>query len=100
MVSRRPLYSRIYAAMADRIHSGEWTEGMRLPSEERLRDEFEASRGTVRQALALLRTEGLITGGRGAPPRVQRLVPSQPFDTYISFTEWAESMGREPSRKV
>ena len=100
MVSQRPLYSRIYAVMADRIQSGEWAEGMRLPSEERLRDEFEASRGTVRQALALLRTEGLITGGRGAPPRVQRMVPSQPFDTYISFTEWAESMGREPSRKV
>lgn len=100
MAPQHPLYSRIHAAITDRIRSGEWTEGMRLPSEEKLREEFEASRGTVRQALSLLRTEGLITGGRGAPPRVRRIVPSQPFDTYISFTEWAESLGRSPSRKV
>ncbi len=100
MASQHPLYSRIYAVMADRIRSGEWAEGMRLPSEEKLRDEFEASRGTVRQALGLLRAEGLITGGRGAPPRIRKIVPSQPFDTYISFTEWAESMGRVPSGRV
>lgn len=100
MTSQHPLYSRIYTVMADRIRSGEWVEGMRLPSEEKLREEFETSRGPVRQALALLRSEGLITGGRGAPPRVQKAIPSQPFDTYISFTEWAESLGREPSRKV
>ncbi len=100
MATQHPLYSRIYTVMADRIRAGEWAEGMRLPSEERLRDEFETSRGPVRQALALLRAEGLITGGRGAPPRVRKTVPSQPFDSYISFTEWADSMGRTASRKV
>lgn len=100
MAPQHPLYSRIYAVLADRIGSGEWAEGMRLPSEEKLCEEFAASRGTVRQALGLLRAEGLITGGRGAPPRVQKMVPSQPFDTYVSFTEWAESLGRAPSGRV
>ena len=95
-----PLYSRIYTEMARRVHSGEWEEGMRLPSEERLREEFGTSRGPVRQALALLRSEGLITGGRGAPPRVRQAVPAQPFDTYVSFTEWAELLGREPTQTV
>lgn len=100
MTAQQPLYSRIYAAMADRIRSGEWGEGTRLPSEEQLREEFSTSRGPVRQALALLRTEGLIVGGRGASPRVRESVPSQPFDTYISFADWAESLGKKPTRKV
>lgn len=97
MSPQKPLYSRIYAVMVDRIRSGVWAEGMRLPSEDRLSDEFETSRGPVRQALALLRADGLITGGRGAPPVVRKTVPSQPFDTYVSFTDWADSLGREPT---
>ncbi|GAB3191427.1 GntR family transcriptional regulator [Nesterenkonia suensis] len=84
--------------MVDRIRSGHWQEGEQVPSEQSLVEEFGTSRGPVRQALARLRTEGLLIGGRGAPPRVQRVIPSQPFDTYISFTEWAESLGRELSQ--
>lgn len=95
-----PLYSRIHKAMADRIRSGEWSAGTQLPSEEKLREEFATSRGPVRQALALLRAEGLVTGGRGTPPRVRRFVPSQPFHTYVSFTEWAESLGRTATQRV
>ncbi len=100
MGSEQPLHSRLYAVMAERIHSGVWPEGDRVPSEKALVEEFGTSRGPVRQALAKLRTEGLIVGGRGAPPRVQKAVPAQSFDTYISFTEWAEQLGRELSQKT
>lgn len=100
MSSQHPLYVGIYTEMAERIRSGAWAEGMRLPSEEKLREEFETSRGPVRQALALLRSEGLVTGGRGAPPRVRKAVPSQPFDTYISFTDWAATLGRAPTSRL
>ena len=100
MVSKQPLHSRLYASMVDRIRSGVWPEGTRVPSENALMEEFGTSRGPVRQALARLRTEGLIVGGRGAPPRVQNAVPAQSFDTYISFTEWAEELGRELSQKT
>lgn len=100
MAPENPLYSRIYTEMASRVRSGEWYEGMRLPSEEKLREEFGTSRGPVRQALAYLRAEGLITGGRGAPPRVRKSIPAQPFDTYVSFTEWAELLGYEPTQTV
>lgn len=86
--------------MVDRIQTGVWPEGARVPSENTLMQEFGTSRGPVRQALARLRTEGLIIGGRGAPPRVNGSVPTQSFDTYISFTEWAEEIGRELSQKT
>ncbi len=95
-----PLHTRVYGAMAERIRSGEWTEGDQLPSEKALVEEFGTSRGPVRQALARLRSEGLIAGGRGAPPRVQKVVPSQSFDTFISFTEWSEELGYPPIRKT
>lgn len=100
MVLNQPLHSLVYRAMAERIRSGEWAEGHRLPSERALIEEFGTSRGPVRQALARLRAEGLIAGGPGAPPRVQKAVPSQSFDTYISFTEWAEELGHRPGRKT
>lgn len=100
MTANRPLHSRLYEVMAARIRSGEWAEGERVPTEKVLVEEFGTSRGPVRQALERLRAEGLVDGGRGAPPRVQRAVPSQSFDTYVSFTEWAEQLGRTPSQRT
>ncbi len=100
MARKQPLHSQLYEVMAERIRTGVWQEGERVPSENTLVDEFGTSRGPVRQALSRLRAEGLIVGGRGAPPRVQRAVPSQSFDTYISFTEWAEELGRVPSQRT
>lgn len=100
MPSSLPLHSRLYAELSARIHSGAWPEGERVPSEKHLSEEFEVSRGPVRQALAALRAEGMIVGGRGAPPRVHRTVPAQSFDTFMSFTEWARALGSEPGQRV
>lgn len=95
-----PLHAKLYERMHERIRSGEWPEGQRVPSEQALIAEFGTSRGPIRQALAALRAEGVVDGGRGAPPRVRRVVPSQPFQAFISFTEWAIGIGREPGQKV
>lgn len=100
MSSNPPLHARLYDVMAERIHTGEWAEGERVPTEKVLVEEFGTSRGPIRQALAQLRTDGLIDGGRGAPARVQRAVPSQSFDTYLSFTDWAHAIGAAPGQKT
>ncbi len=97
---RQPLHTQIYSALAERIRTGEWAEGDQLPSEKVLIEEFGTSRGPVRQALARLRSEGLIVGGRGAPPRIQKTVPSQPFNQFLNFNEWAEELGYVPRRKT
>lgn len=96
----RPLHEQLYEAMLGRIRSGEWPEGERVPSEHSLIEEFGTSRGPIRQALATLRAEGAVDGGRGAPPRVRRLVPTQSFQTFVSFTDWARSIGRQPGQRV
>ncbi|KIP52697.1 GntR family transcriptional regulator [Leucobacter komagatae] len=100
MTAIQPLHLQLYEEMARRIQSGAWETGDRVPSEKSLIAEFGTSRGPVRQALAALRAEGVITGGRGAPPRVQRAVPSQSFGTFLSFTEWAKRTGFVPGQQV
>lgn len=47
--------------------------GTELPSEPDLMDEYEAARGTVRQALATLKAEGLVTSQSGSPWTVREM---------------------------
>lgn len=93
-------HEQVRRELLDRIRSGVLAEGAPLPSEAQLCAEFGASRGTVRQALSALRADGVIAGGRGAPPVVRRLVPKQSFATFMSFTEWATSLGLEPGQRT
>ncbi|MGO1539144.1 MAG: GntR family transcriptional regulator [Leucobacter sp.] len=95
-----PLHMQLYDEMVHRIRTGAWKAGAKVPSERALITEFGTSRGPVRQALAALRAEGMIVGGRGTPPRVQRTAPPQSFDTFMSFTEWAKELGLTPGQKI
>jgi GntR family transcriptional regulator len=94
------LHRRIAEELRRRIVAGELAVGARLPSEARLVAEFGASRGTVRQALAALRAEGLVGGGQGRPPEVLATVASPSFDTFLSFTRWAREAGRTPGQRT
>ena len=96
----RALHQRIGDELRRRIFDGELVVGDAVPSEAQLAAEFGASRGTVRQALAGLRGEGLIGGGRGRPPVVRSAVASQPFGTLLSFTSWARQLGRVPGQRT
>jgi len=55
-----PLYVQLAAVLRQRIKSGEYGHLDPLPSEDRLKDEFEISRDTVRRAVKVLRDEGLV----------------------------------------
>ena len=66
--SDRPAYRQIADRLRAAITSGELAPGSQLPSERMLIEQYGAARGTVRQAIALLRSEGLVQveHGRGA----------------------------------
>lgn len=83
-MSDRPVYRQIADILRARIASGELAQGQQLPSERELMDGFGASRGTVRQAVALLRTEGLIQveHGRGAYVRNRPPVRRLAYDRF------------------
>jgi len=56
---------RIADDLRERIHSGHLVPGSEIPSENELAAEYSTSRKTARSALAILRSEGLITTGQG-----------------------------------
>ena len=93
-------FAAIAASLRRDIDSGALGPGAALPSEAELTARFAVSRGTVRQALAALRADGLISGGRGRSPRVTRSILTQSFDEMVSFSAWAERLGRTPSART
>lgn len=66
----RSLSDAIYEQIYERISSGEWPEGTRLPTEIELADTFGVSRTVVREALLRLRIDGLVASRQGAGTRV------------------------------
>ncbi|WP_062377272.1 GntR family transcriptional regulator [Demequina pelophila] len=100
MTPASPIHERLRLELQRRIVSGEWAPGDRVPSEASLREEFGVSRGPVRQALAALRTAGLISGGQGRQAVVLDGAVPQPFDAFLSFTEWTRATGRTPGQRT
>lgn len=60
----RAVFRQLADLLREQISAGELAPGTPLPSELRLAQEFGISRTTVRQAIAQLRTEGLVTVDR------------------------------------
>lgn len=71
-----PAYLQLAADIRERIETGEYGSGDQLPSERDLADLYAVSRPTVRQAIAELRTAGIVTAqhGRGLYVRPQPTV--------------------------
>ena len=68
IVRNDALYKQVTEAIRDDITQGVYGPGEALPSEARMLDQYGVSRTTLRQALVILRTEGLIEiqHGRGS----------------------------------
>jgi GntR family transcriptional regulator len=60
-----PLYVQLADLFRQRIVKGIWKEGEKLPSLDKLVDEFEVARVTVRQAVDRLTRDGLVSPQRG-----------------------------------
>ncbi|MGH8899859.1 MAG: GntR family transcriptional regulator [Egibacteraceae bacterium] len=72
--SDRPVYKQVADALRAAIRSGELTDGASLASETDLMDRYGVSRNSARNAVALLRVEGLVVTehGRGTFVRAHR----------------------------
>jgi GntR family transcriptional repressor for pyruvate dehydrogenase complex len=68
-VARLPALNRVEEVareLVSRIRSGEWQAEMRLPSEQAMAMQFGVSRTVVREAIARLKSEGLVTTRQGS----------------------------------
>ncbi|GAA1295067.1 GntR family transcriptional regulator [Planotetraspora silvatica] len=90
------MYRRVAADLRDAIADGVYGSGGKLPAEAALAERYGVSRGTIRQALALLRSNGLVTSRRGTRRVVLGTAPVQSFSELLSFTSWARSIGEDP----
>jgi GntR family transcriptional regulator len=94
------LYRKVADDIKDAIAAGGYAAGTRLPSESELAERYSVSRGTIRQAFAALRADGVIASRRGARRVVIGAARVQSFGELLSFSRWARAMGEEPSGKV
>jgi GntR family transcriptional regulator len=93
-------YRKVAEDIKAAITAGAHPAGTRLPSESELAGRYGVSRGTVRQAFAALRADGVIASRRGA----RRVVIGEPrvqsFGELLSFSRWARAMGEVPAGRV
>lgn len=94
------LHEKITRELQRRIVSGELKPGDLLPSEVELCGEFDASRGPVRQAIASLRTEGLVSSGRGRRSRVLSSQRPESFMSILSGYSWMQEHDLNPTTKM
>jgi GntR family transcriptional regulator len=99
-VTREPRYRQIAEELRHAITEHAYGPGGKLPSEGALAERYEVSRGTIRQALMLLRHDGLVTSRRGTRRVVLDDAPVQDFAQMQSFARWARSIGETPEGRV
>jgi DNA-binding GntR family transcriptional regulator len=97
------LYRKVAEDIKAAIAAGGYAAGTRLPSEHELAERYSVSRGTVRQAFAALRADGIIASRRGARrvvvggARVQSFADAEHvIDAVAATAEDARLLGVRP----
>src|ERR1700749_3204372 len=94
------LYRKVAEDIKAAIAAGTYPANTKLPSESELAERYSVSRGTVRQAFAALRADGIIASRRGARRGVVGGPRVQSFCELLSFPRWARAMGEAPPVRV
>lgn len=94
------LYAQVANVFRQRIRSGQWGAGEQLPTLIELEQEFGVARITLRQALSLLESEGLIWRKRGLGTFVSENGPTEWFKLETSRDALARSLEGNWSRII
>lgn len=98
-MSAAPKYQIVHDEILQRLYSGQYAIGMRLPTEGELSRAFDVSRVTVRKSLEMLVRAGFLTSRRGSGYSVATLSP--PSSTcLVSFTDKVLIEGRVPGARL
>jgi GntR family transcriptional regulator len=94
------LYRKVAEDIKAAIEAGTYPANTKLPSESELAERYSVSRGTIRQAFAALRADGVIASRRGARRVVIGGPRVQSFGELLSFSRWARAIGEVPGGRV
>lgn len=95
-----PKYQAIEAVLRQRILSGEYEAGARLPAQEELASQFGVTLMTLRQAIAALEASGLVWAARGKGTFVADSPVDIRLDNLSSFAAQMRAAGTELTTKV
>ena len=91
---------QITEGLLDRIQSGDLAPGDRLPPERELSESLGVNRRTVREALRVLETQGLLTRQRGLGTFVANNKIQREADHLASFSKEMQQRGHITSAKI
>jgi GntR family transcriptional regulator len=95
-----PRYYQLKEIMLEKIRSGEWRAGDRIPSERELSEQYNISRMTARQAVSELVSERILFRKRGEGTYVDQYHASAQLRRLAGFTDIVASQGQRPVTKV
>lgn len=95
-----PLYQQIIDSLYSDISNGVYKKGEKLPTEQELSKKYGVSRVTVRNALAELTSQGLLSRQKGRGTFVTSEKISRSISGVHSFSEICRSIGTTPGAKV
>jgi len=95
-----PAYYQIYKYIIDKVDLGEWKPDSQIPSEVELADLFNVSRMTLRQALNMLKQEGVIISKQGIGSFVSGKKITQSLKSLTGFSQDMKERGFNPTSRV
>lgn len=99
--SRVPLYIQVASVLRQRIESGQWSQGEKISTLEELESEFQVARVTVRQAVDVLREEGLLRALQGRGTFVAKNAQDRHWlKLAVNWTSLVESLKDNVPRNI
>ena len=95
-----PLYTQLYRDLRQRILDETYAEGDAIPSETVLRDRHGITRSTVRHAVSLLVSEGLVRQIRGKGTIVTYTPINHSVWNFGGFTDFSKAQHQRPVTQV
>jgi GntR family transcriptional regulator, phosphonate transport system regulatory protein len=95
-----PLYAQIADHLRQNINQGVYRVGEQLPTEAQLAERFAVNRHTLRQAIALLKTEGLLRVDRGRGTFVAARTIRYPIGKRVRYNQALKQQGWKGSYKL
>jgi GntR family transcriptional regulator len=95
-----PLYIQIAEKLIARIESGDFSPGEKLPPERYLSEQFGINRMTLRRALKVLESQGLIVRKHGVGTFIAEPKIDRQMEVVYRFTRGIQNRGLTPSAEI
>lgn len=95
-----PLYFQVSEILRRQIRSGQYLPGDQIPTEMELKDHFQVSRSTIRQAIAELVYQGLLVRRRSRGTIVAKTPLEETLYELGSFSNELARTGHVPSTRI